>query len=235
MTLFRRREPEFDWEDNRPFTGTSLIGHPDSRDRKFCASCGDTFDGAECPNCTQPADPRTAPLERLRARSPQPDTFPALKDDPRDTGPMQRMPRIRRVQERPRPVRPADAFIPAWSKLLQQFIMLCGVCPAERRNRYADPTTAHMPFTFEALRVSAYQAGWRLDAFAQWACPACQQTPAYHAPYPLVHYDTAAAQAYLAGDTRGERKYRDGAEHDLILDVHRAARRYRHAPTAGTR
>lgn len=191
----RRREPQFDWEDPRPFTGASEPGQPD-----------------------------TAPLDRLRALGPRPDTFPAL--DERDTGPMQRMPRLTRVQQRPRPDRPYDAFIPVWSKILGQHLMECGVCV---RSRYADPTTAHMPFPFEALRESAYAAGWRLDRFARWACPACQRTPAYHARYSLIHWDPDAAEAY---GTSGEREYRQAAEHDLIRDVHDAARRYRHAPKA---
>ena len=166
--------------------------------------------------------PDTQPLGRLRAQPsytpPAPDTTPDTlpRLSPRDTGPQQRLPRIARVKERPRPQRPADAAIFAWSRLLQQHIMKCGVC---LRSRYADPIAGSMPFTFEALRVSAYVSGWRLDAFARWACPACQQTPAYWSPYPVIHWDGDAADAYLRGLPDTEFYHRAAAEHDLIRDV----------------
>lgn len=158
-----------------------------------------------------------------------PETFPALPQlNPRDTGPQQRLPRISRVTERPRPVRPADAALFAWSALIGQHVMLCGTCPPDRRSRYADPIAAHMPFTFEALRVSAHVSGWRLDAFARWACPACQATPHYRAPYGVIQWDPDAAEAYLAGDRNGERAHRAAAELDLIRDVASRAGRGRH-------
>ena len=200
MTRSRsRREPEFDWEDPRPFAGAAAPGQP---------------------------EPATAPLTAIRVRGPQLPAFPALDVD---TGPMRRMPNLRALQLRERPARPADAFIPVWSPVLGQFIMLCGTCPPERRSRYADPMAGHMPPEFEALRVSAYVSGWRLDAFARWACPACQQTPGYRTPYPVIQWDGDATEAYLAGDGQGERYHRDAAEHDLVRTVAAASRHGRHA------
>src|SRR5206468_941208 len=118
-----------------------------------------------------------------------------------------------------------------WSGLLGQHIMLCGVCPPQRRERYADPAAAHMPFAFESLRASAYVSGWRLDAFTRWACPACQDTARYHTPRPVAHYHPEVRRRKLAGqDVPASAETTAGAiiEHDLILDV--AAARYgRHA------
>lgn len=172
--------------------------------------------------------PATGPLDRLRAQGQHPETFPALPGSPRDTGPMQRMPRITRIRQQPRPDRPYDAAIFIWSDLIEQFIMLCGTCPPKRRSRYADPIAATMPHGFEALRQSAYVMGWRLDAFARWACPACQAGPHYRAPYPVIHWDPDAAEAYLAGDEQGERRYRAQAELDLARDVASNAGNGRH-------
>jgi hypothetical protein len=149
--------------------------------------------------------PDTQPL-RLRAQPPQPQPRYA-PPGPRDTGPM---PKLSRFAARPRPQRPADGFIPVWSTILQQHIMLCGIC---RHTRYADPIAVTLPFAFEALRVSAWTAGWRLDAFDRWGCPGCQKTPAWHARYTVTLYDDRAAQARLARDADAERWWRGAAEH----------------------
>ena len=203
MTRSRsRREPEFDWEDPRPFAGESAPGQP---------------------------EPATAPLTAIRVRGPQLPAFPALAED---TGPMRHMPKLRALQQRERPVRPADAAIFHWSDLIGQHIMLCGTCPPERRSRFSDPMAGHMPHGFEALRVSAYVSGWRLDAFARWACPACQMTDRYRAPYGVILWDPDAAGAYLRGLAQDEQEYRQAAEHDLIRDVADAAGTGRHRARA---
>jgi len=145
---------------------------------------------------------------------------------PRDTGPMQRLPRITRVQARPRPGRAPDAAIFIWSALLAKHIMLCGVC---LRSRYADPIAATMPFAFESLRQSARASGWRLDTFTRWACPACQQTPAYHSPRPVIQWDPDAINAAMAGDGQAEFRHRAAAEWDLITAAAAAANHGKHA------
>lgn len=205
----------------------------------------------------------TQPLALLRARPgyapPAPDMFPALPPDPpaappgpRETGPQQRLPRMTRVRERPRPQRPADGAIFAWVPSTGQHVLLCGIC---LWRRHADPDAASMPFGFETLRESAAAAGWRLDAFARWACPACQATARYHAPHAVTHSHPVLRRRHRAGQAASEAEAQallaavrgrtvvsaeDGtvrdagecvrgiAEHDLILDV--AAARYgRHA------
>jgi hypothetical protein len=164
------------------------------------------------------AKPAVAPLARLRAQPHGPDMFPALppgpppapaagQHEPRDTGPQQRLPRYSRTAARPRPQRAPDCAIFIWSDLLGQHIMKCGVC---LRSRYADPIAGTMPFTFEALRVSAHVSGWRTDAFSRWACPACQLTPAYWSPRQVIQWDGDAVEAYLAGDMRGREAPRYG-------------------------
>jgi hypothetical protein len=172
-------------------------------------------------------DPDTQPL-RLRAQPaplppPQPHYTPAA---PRDTGPM---PKLSRYAARPRPQRPADGAIFKWSPVLEQHIMLCGVCPPERRNRYADPIAGTLPFAFEALRVSAWTAGWRLDAFDRWGCPACQLTPAWHARYTVTLWAEGAGWARLHHDPDAEWGAIAIAEQDLIRDVADAAKQGRHS------
>lgn len=175
-------------------------------------------------------DPRPAPQQ------PAPPPPPG----PRDTGPMQRLPRITRVRERPRPSRTPDEAIFIWSGLLAQHIMLCGVC---LRSRYADPIAAQMPFAFESLRQSAWVSGWRLDTFTRWACPACQQTPAYHSPRPVTHshpelrrlrkagkpVNEPVARAVLGNDPYGEFAARAAAEWDLVAAAAAAANHGKHA------
>lgn len=240
MTRSRsRREPEFDWEDPRPFAGASGPGLPSAPayrpDQLLAGRSGPDMTGPLTdyeilpPSAAPDAGPATAPLTAIRVRGPQPATFPALPDD---TGPMRRMPKLRALQQRERPVRPADAFIPVWSPVLGQFIMVCGTCPPERRSRYADPIAGHMPHEFEALRVSAYVSGWRLDAFARWACPACQMTDRYRAPYGVILWDPGAAGAYLRGLPQDEQENRQAAEHDLIRAVADAAGTGRHRARA---
>jgi hypothetical protein len=106
--------------------------------------------------------------------------------------------------------------------------MLCGVCPPERRNRYADPIAGTLPFAFEALRVSAWTAGWRLDAFDRWGCPACQMTPAWHARYTVTLWAEGAGWARLHHDPGAEWGAIAIAEQDLIRDVADAAKQGRH-------
>jgi hypothetical protein len=153
-------------------------------------------EGGLLPRTPYPPYPDPAPAP-LRALPRGPDMFPALppgsppaQHDPRDTGPQQRLPRYARTAARPRPQRAPDCAIFIWSDLLGQHIMKCGVC---LRSRYADPIAAHMPFTFEALRVSAHVSGWRLDAFSRWACPACQGTVNYRTPHCVTFWDMDTA------------------------------------------
>ena len=230
MKLFRRKtRPEF--RDDFPDTGESVT---DILDRVRPADYDGTtviFAGASEPGQPDPA-PRAEPVTRYQ---PAPVTFPALHDTPpRDTGPFQRLPRIARVAQRPRPQRPADAAIFTWSALIGQHIMLCGTCPPGRRSRHADPTAAAMPFTFEALRVSAHDAGWRLDAFGRWACPACQDTPAYWSPRPVTHFHPEVGRRRHAGQDvppHAEATAIAIVEHGLLRDVARAAARHARSVT----
>jgi hypothetical protein len=189
------------------------------------------FTGASEPGQPDPA-PRAEPTARYQ---PAPAAFPALHDTPpRDTGPLQRLPRIARVAQRPRPQRPADAAIFTWSTLISQHIMLCGTCPPRRRSRHADPTAATMPFTFEALRDSAYDAGWRLDAFGRWACKACQDTPAYWSPRPVTHFHPEVGRRRHAGQDvppHAEATAIAIVEHGLLRDVTRAAAKHARSVT----
>ena len=191
------------------------------------------FAGASEPGQPDPA-PRAEPAARYQ---PAPAALPALRDIPapaRETGPMQRLPRIARVAQRPRPQRPADEAIFTWSALIGQHIMLCGTCPPGRRSRHADPTAAAMPFTFEALRTSAHDAGWRLDAFGRWACPACQDTPAYWSPRPVTHFHPEIGRRRHAGQDvppHAEATAIAIVEHGLLRDVTRAAAKHARAAT----
>ena len=245
MKLFRRKtRPEF--RDDFPDTGESVT---DILDRVRPADYDGTtviFEGASGAGL-----PDTAPLahhlaalpgykdadipEPAARYQPAPAALPALHDTPpRDTGPFQRLPRIARVAQRPRPQRPADEAIFAWSALIGQHIMLCGVCPPGRRSRHADPTAAAMPFAFEALRVSAHAAGWRLDAFGRWACPACQDTPAYWSPRPVTHFHPEVGRRRHAGQDvppHAEATAIAIVEHGLLRDVTRAAAKHARAVT----
>jgi len=232
MKLFRRKtRPEF--RDDFPDTGESVT---DILDRVRPADYdGSTviFAGASEPGQPDPA-PRAEPVTRYQ---PAPVAFPVLHDTPRDTGPFQRLPRIARVAQRTRPQRPADEAIFAWSALIGQHIMLCGVCPPGRRSRYADPATADMPFTFEALRDSARTATprpWRLDMFGRWACPACQDTPAYWSPLTFAHYHPEIGRRRHAGQhvpPHAEATAIAIVEHGLLRDVTRAAAKHARAVT----
>jgi hypothetical protein len=189
------------------------------------------FEGASDAGLPDP-QPRTEPVTQYQ---PAPAAPPGPHDTPpRDTGPMQRLPRIARVTQRPRPQRPADEAIFAWSALIGQHIMLCGVCPPGRRSRFANPTAAAMPFTFEALRTSAHDAGWRLDAFGRWACRACQDTPAYWSPRPVTHFHPEIGRRRDAGHDvppHAEATAIAIVEHGLLRDVTRAAARHARAVT----
>jgi len=229
MKLFRRNtRPEF--RGDFPDTGESVT---DILDRVRPADYDGTtviFAGASEPGQPDPA-PRAEPVTRYQ---PAPVAFPVLHDTPRDTGPFQRLPRIARVAQRPRPQRPADAAIFTWSALISQHIMLCGTCPPGRRSRHADPTAAAMPFTFEALRVSAHDAGWRLDAFGRWACRACQDTPAYWSPRPVTHFHPEIGRRRHAGQhvpPHAEATAIAIVEHGLLLDVTRAAAKHARSVT----
>ena len=230
MKLFRRKtRPEF--RDDFPDTGESVT---EILDRVKPADYDGTtviFAGASEPGQPDPA-PRAEPVTRYQ---PAPVAFPALHDTPpRDTGPFQRLPRIARVAQRPRPQRPADAAIFTWSALISQHIMLCGTCPPGRRSRHADPTAAAMPFTFEALRVSAHDAGWRLDAFGRWACKACQDTPAYWSPRPVTHFHPEVGRRRHAGQdvpAHAEATAIAIVEHGLLRDVTRAAAKHARSVT----
>jgi hypothetical protein len=169
------------------------------------------------------------PGTRLRALPPPPPVPPQPHYTPRDTGPM---PKLSRYAARPRPQRVADGAIFIWSKILGQHIMVCGVCPPERRSRFADPIAGHMPFAFEALRVSAWTAGWRIDAFDRWGCPACQMTPAWHARYTVSLWAEGAGWSRLHRDPDAEWGAVAIAEHALIRDVAAAANHGRHSVTS---
>jgi hypothetical protein len=222
-----RGQPRYTPHPNGHFTGTGdeTTWHPapGHEERRAIAQAN--------------AEPAVAPLARLRAQPHGPDMFPALpagpppapaagQHDPRDTGPQQRLPRYSRTAARPRPQRAPDCAIFVWSDLLGQHIMKCGVC---LRSRYADPIAGTMPFTFEALRVSAHVSGWRTDAFGRWACPACQLTPAYWSPRQVIQWDGDATDAAMAGDAYGEFRHRARAELDLIGDVAAGVKHGRHA------
>jgi hypothetical protein len=190
----------------------------------------------------------TIPLDRVRElgyqawhqrpaaapAAPAPDMFPALPPGTRDTGPQQRLPRLSRTAARPRPRRdPGEMFIPVWVPALGRHVLLCGMC---RWRRHDDPAIAGLPFgIFDALRDSALAAGWVLDLFLRWCCPACAGTPAYWSPRPVAHYHPEVRRRKLAGQDVPPSAEATAAaiiEHDLIVDVHDAARRYRHAAGA---
>jgi hypothetical protein len=230
MKPFRRStRPQF--REDFPDTGESVT---DILDRVRPADYNATtviFAGASGTGLPDPG-PRTEPVTRYQ---PAPAPPPVLHDTPpRDTGPLQRLPRMNRVRERARPQRPADVAIFTWSTLIGQHIMLCGVCPPGRRSRHADPTAATMPFTFEALRDSAYDAGWRLDAFSRWACRACQDTPAYWSPRPVTHFHPEVGRRRHAGQDvppHAEATAIAIVEHGLLRDVARAAARHARSVT----
>jgi len=207
------------------FAGASEPGQPDGD-----AHPHGHFTGVGAETTWHPA-PGWAERRGIAPANAAPHDIPAPA---RDTGPFQRLPRIARVAQRPRPQRPADAAIFTWSALISQHIMLCGVCPPGRRSRHADPTAAIMPFTFEALRVSAHDAGWRLDAFGRWACRACQDTPAYWSPRPVTHFHPEVGRRRHAGQDvppHAEATAIAIVEHGLLLDVTRAAAKHARAVT----
>jgi hypothetical protein len=249
----------FRWRRRRAARKPSFAGDfpDDSRDITEILGPPGTWSGASATGLPDPGPGPAAAYRRAIAQAntearllpappyqPYPDPWAAPQQPaappppaPRDTGPMQRLPRITRVRERQRPQRTPDAAIFIWSALLAQHIMLCGVC---LRSRYADPITGGMPFAFESLRQSARASGWRLDTFTRWACPACQQTPAYHSPRPVVH------QVYTVHWSRAEskpdREYAEwvarvgvecaavaAAEWDLIAAAAAAANHGKHA------
>ena len=207
--------------------------HHDDDTRPFAGASGGAMPPAEAHreaglrHAVTLTDPDTQPLGMLRARPAAPHAPAAPR--PQDTGPM---PKLSKYAARPRPQRVADAAIFLWSDLLGQFIMLCGVCPPERRSRYADPVAGHMPFAFDALRVSAWTSGWRLDAFDRWGCPACQMTPAWHARYTVTLWAEGAGWARLHHDPDAEWGAIAIAEHALIRDVADAAKQGRHRVTS---
>jgi hypothetical protein len=237
-----------DWHAAPAFTGASSAGQPDGG----ADAAAGLRQAIELTAMAERDAPPTAPLRAVppaaRYAPPSADAAcpachryvcicgepkSAPQPDPRDTAPMQRLPRVERLRARPRPQRDPDAAMFAWSDLLSQHIMLCGACPPERRSRYADPIAVRMPFAFEALRQSAYVMGWRLDAFGLWACPACQLTARYHTPRPVILWDPDAIEAAAAGDLHAEYWHRAAAEHDLITDVADTAGNGKHR--AGTR
>jgi hypothetical protein len=201
---------------------------------------GTTWEGASDAGLPGP-QPATAPLARYREQALAPDMFPALppgaphsRHDPRDTGPQQRLPRLSRTAARPRPRRdPREMFIPVWVPTLGRHVLLCGMC---RWRRHDDPAIAGLPFgIFDALRDSALAAGWVLDLFVRWCCPWCKDTPAYWPARPVAHYHPEVRRRKLAGQDVPPSAEATAAaiiEHDLIVDVHDAARRYRHAAGA---
>jgi hypothetical protein len=85
------------------------------------------------------------------------------------------------------------------------------MCGADRWRRHIDPETLHARRQFDALRASAYAAGWRLDGYGRWCCPRCTADPAYTTPRPVQHYSEGAGRARLgalkagrAGDREAE-------------------------------
>lgn len=182
------------------------------------------------PRPQPPAPPQPDPddvyVRATESAKPRPPARPGAQPDPRDTGPLQRLPRMTRMRERPRPQRAPDLGIFVWSNLIHQHIMLCFVCPEERRSRYADPIAMAMPLPFESLRQSAYIMGWRLDAVGRWACPACRDSSRYHPPAPVTVYHPGTLQARgrtITSDDGtpldAETMLRGAAAHDLRLSV----------------
>lgn len=96
--------------------------------------------------------------------------------------------------EPPRETSPvAEGLARAWSHLFElrctypaapcETPIPCGAC-------YADPQAC----TFRGLRLSAREAGWRLDAFGRWACPSCvQECGEFRTLYPLTFWMEGAA------------------------------------------
>lgn len=82
-------------------------------------------------------------------------------------------------------------------------------CGAEHR----DPDVG----TFRRLRLSAQAAGWHLDAYGRWACPACQMTSEYRTLYPVTfwHQDWAAGPAW-------DEQQRDFGLHRFLVGVEEA-------------
>ena len=150
-------------------------------------------------------EPATAPLAALRARPPAPGMLPAAGFDTI-----------------------ARDMTHGWQHL---FELRCAY-PAARAETPIPCDSAHRDpaaGSFRALRRSAFAAGWHLDALGRLACPrCCQASPEYRTLYPLTVHDARAAEAYAAGDLRGEAAQRAGAEHDLFRDVHDTARHGRH-------
>jgi hypothetical protein len=155
----------------------------------------------------------TQPLARLRAQptyTPHaPDTFPALPDAPAR-----------------QPDCAIFTILPAGG-----FGLLCGI---DRWRRHADPETAHARHSFDALRASALDAGWRPDAYGRWACPRCKMDPAYVTPQPLAHWhpDGPGGRGRMM---TGHGGYRDAqfwlqveAEHEVLRRTADGARHGRH-------
>jgi hypothetical protein len=91
----------------------------------------------------------------------------------------------------PNPV--ADSLARAWPHL---FEVRCTYPAAPSRTPipcgsvHRDPEAC----TFRGLRLSAREAGWRLDAFGRWACPPCtQESGEFRTLYPVTFWAEGAA------------------------------------------
>jgi hypothetical protein len=122
--------------------------------------------GAHAPRIAEPAtwpQPVTM-LQPAASRDPDTAPLPAVTPDPPEPA----------WTSGPEPD-PDTAMITLTGEA-DRFALACGFwCRELHRN----PAAITRPDLFGALRDSAYAAGWRVDLLGRWACPACQNKPAF--------------------------------------------------------
>jgi hypothetical protein len=134
----------------------------------------------------------------------------------------------------------ARSMTPGWAHLFEvrcAYPATAHATPIPCDSTHRDDTAR----SFRALRQSAQAAGWHLDTFGRWACPACcQDSPEYRTLYPLIIWEPDAAEAAQAAAQalqngldparalHAEFWFRAVGEHDLFRSVRDAARRGRH-------
>lgn len=158
-------------------------------------------------------EPATAPMTRLRVHR------------PKSSGPSERAP-------------VADDTARGWARIFTigcEYPAAPGGITIPCDQQYRDDRAGSYP----ALYRSAWDAGWRMDALYQWACPHhARYSGAYQALYPVQHWHPAAPAARDAGDAETEFRLRVAAENVMVRDVLDRARQGRHrraAVTAGAR